>query len=157
MSGTAPVENPALSVLKLNQVLFDEVSFVRHGFPSAEEQKLDMQIGYELMKAEDGKYRVVLRVMVEREEEYTAKISVSAFVEIDEKSEWKDTVLEKNAVAILFPYIRSELTLLTAQPGVKPVLLPALNINALLDHKITQMELESGSVKEANPETSSTL
>lgn len=156
MPDTVPVENSALSVLKLDEVLFDEISFVRHGFSSVEKQKLEMQVGNELIKMEDGKYRVVLRVMIEREEVYTAKISVRASVEIDENSEWKDIVLKKNAVAILFPYIRAELSLLTAQPGVKPVVLPALNINAMMDHNITRIELESGSDKKANSETSAT-
>ena len=32
-----------------------------------------------------------------------------------------------------FPYIRSQISLLTTQPGLHPVMLPPMNINALLD------------------------
>ena len=42
-------------------------------------------------------------------------------------------MLEKNAAAIMFPYIRSEITLLTAQPNCKPIIIPPININALFE------------------------
>lgn len=47
----------------------------------------------------------------------------------------KHEILYKNTLAIMFPYIRSEITLLTAQPGLNPILLPALNMNTLADEK----------------------
>ena len=37
-------------------------------------------------------------------------------------------LIKENGVAILFPYLRSELTLLTTQPGFQPIILPAVNI-----------------------------
>ena len=37
-------------------------------------------------------------------------------------------LIKENGVAILFPYLRSELTLLTTQPGFQPIVLPAVNI-----------------------------
>ena len=37
-------------------------------------------------------------------------------------------LFKENGVAILFPYLRSELTLLTTQPGFQPIVLPAVNI-----------------------------
>ena len=42
-------------------------------------------------------------------------------------------LLEKNAVAILFPYVRAELSLITAQPGMEPIVLPVVNIAAMVD------------------------
>lgn len=46
-----------------------------------------------------------------------------------------ETVLSylKNAMAIMFPYIRSEITLLTSQPNLKPIIIPPININALFE------------------------
>lgn len=48
--------------------------------------------------------------------------------------ETKKTLIHKNSVAIMMPYVRSELTLLTSQPDVEPVVMPPLNINAMLDN-----------------------
>ncbi len=38
-----------------------------------------------------------------------------------------------NAVAIMFPFLRSQISLQTSQPNLKPLLLPAININKLLE------------------------
>ncbi len=43
-------------------------------------------------------------------------------------------IMEKNTVAIMFPYVRSQISLATTQPGFPPVVIPAININALLDN-----------------------
>lgn len=37
-----------------------------------------------------------------------------------------------NAVAILFPFIRSQISILTSQPDFQPIVIPALNINEVL-------------------------
>lgn len=41
--------------------------------------------------------------------------------------------LEKNAMSIMFPFIRSEVTLLTSQPNFKSIMIPPINIKALFD------------------------
>ena len=43
------------------------------------------------------------------------------------------SILERNAIAILFPYIRSYISTITTQPGMAPILLPAMNIVAMLN------------------------
>ena len=44
----------------------------------------------------------------------------------------KNDSISKNAVAIMMPYLRSEVSLLTAQPGVECVVLPPFNINKMM-------------------------
>ncbi len=44
----------------------------------------------------------------------------------------KNDLISKNAVAIMMPYLRSEVSLLTAQPGVECVVLPPFNINKMM-------------------------
>ena len=48
------------------------------------------------------------------------------------EQEKKDIIITKNTVAILFPYLRSQVTRMTAQPDIEPFVIPAININALL-------------------------
>ena len=43
------------------------------------------------------------------------------------------SILERNAIAILFPYNRSYISTITTQPGMAPILLPAMNIVAMLN------------------------
>ncbi len=44
-------------------------------------------------------------------------------------------IFEKNAIAILFPYLRSLVSTYTANANVAPVILPAMNINAYIEKK----------------------
>ena len=65
--------------------------------------------------------------------ERTRPIAAMRTLIIDTRIATTTSSRKKNTVAILFPYVRSAFTLLTAQPGMEPVVLPALNINALID------------------------
>lgn len=128
-----PEVNSALSELKLEHVVFDTLSFNRIGFQQ-KEQNIKLKVGVSVNQLADSKYRVSLKVSVERESEYTAEVQVSGFCSISESCVAKDEILKKNAVAVLFPYVRSELTLLTAQPETTPIVLPVMNINAMIDN-----------------------
>ena len=45
-------------------------------------------------------------------------------------------IIEKNTIAIMFPYIRSYISMITTQPGMNPIVLPQMNIAAMVnDHK----------------------
>ncbi|MBE7049404.1 MAG: hypothetical protein E7394_01360 [Ruminococcaceae bacterium] len=46
-----------------------------------------------------------------------------------------DTLMKKNTVAIIFPFIRSQISLLTTQPGMTPIVIPPVNINALIEEQ----------------------
>ena len=123
-----PEVNSALSELKLEHVVFDTLSFNRIGYQQ-KEQNIKLKVCVSV-----NQYRVSLKVSVERESEYTAEVQVSGFCSISESCVAKDEILKKNAVAVLFPYVRSELTLLTAQPETTPIVLPVMNINAMIDN-----------------------
>lgn len=86
-----------------------------------------------MQKISDGQYRVTVQVVAERKGVYVAKVQISGFCSIDESLENKDVLLNSNAVAILFAYVRSQLTLLTAQPGTEPIVLPVMNIAKMLE------------------------
>lgn len=125
-------ENPALSLLKMRHVIFDELSFVRKGFKT-NQKGLETEISVSINSDKDNMYRVTLGFVGEKAGEYVVRVRVTGYCEIDEDSAVKDELLKKNMVAILFPYVRSQLTLLTAQPETDPIILPALNINAMID------------------------
>ena len=102
--------SPIQSVLQIDPVVFDEISFHREGF--------------------------TVLTTATRKSEYVAKVQISGFCSIDESLSNKDVLLNNNAVAILFAYIRSQLTLLTAQPETAPIVLPVMNIAKMLEGSI---------------------
>ena len=125
------------SVLTLQKLVFDTIQFNRKGFKNDKELKFKIQI--QIGKDEEDNYKVTLILTGDKQEEYDILISLSGFFKIEGPENLEDTVLQnlinKNAVAIIMPYLRSELTLLTSQPDTESVVLPPFNINKMLEKK----------------------
>ena len=122
------------SVLKMEHIVFDTLHFQRLGFQAEDSSDADVNIGTSVHKDDEGEYRVSLHISVKKENEYIASVQITGYCQIDEDFPGKDTILNKNAIAILFPYARAQLTLLTSQPETEPFILPAVNINALVNN-----------------------
>jgi len=124
------------SVLHLDKIVFDKIEFRRLGFSSDHELELEIQSNI-AQRHDEEVYRVTLVLKGNKPEEYLFEISLTGFfsIESDEKlsEELKDELITKNTVAILMPYLRSEVSLLTAQPGMECVVLPTFNINKMLE------------------------
>ena len=125
------------SILTLQDLVFDKIEFDRKGFKNTEEIKFELQI--QIGVGDDNTYRGTLVLKGEKKGEYSIVISLSGFFKIEKQSEADEPddktvqhLINKNAVAIMMPYLRSELTLLTAQPNTDSVVLPPFNINAML-------------------------
>ena len=115
------------SLLTLQKLVFDKIEFDRKGFKNKNELTFELQV--QIGIGEDSVHRVTLVLKGEKKEEYNLIISLSGFFKVEKE----DSVNDKNAVAIMMPYLRSELTLLTAQPDTDSVVLPPFNINAMLE------------------------
>lgn len=79
---------------------------------------------------EDG-YEIVLNTTVSDENE-------NIYVNVKGKAIFRTRqknmdMLEKNMIAIMFPYIRSYISIITTQPGMPPIVLPAMNIIAMIN------------------------
>lgn len=129
-------EDSVHSVLKLNDLVFDKIEFKRHGFQNDKEIELKVQSNISQMQGAEI-YRITLIMNGNKPDEYSFEISLTGFFTIEDSQEItqrsKDDLISKNAIAILMPYLRSEVSLLTAQPGMECVVLPAFNINKLLE------------------------
>lgn len=127
------------SVLILQKLVFDRIEFDRKGFKNDQELKFELQI--QIGSDEDGTYKVTLVLNGTKQDEYSVVISLSGFFKIQSEEQVCDTMFQdlisKNAVAILMPYLRSELTLLTSQPDTDSVVLPPFNINKMFCHPYT--------------------
>lgn len=121
------------SVLNLDKLVFDKIEFNRIGFTSNDELELQIQSNVAQRKDENV-YRVTLILKGNKPNEYMFEISLTGFFSIEEdvSDELKDDLISKNSIAILMPYLRSEVSLLTAQPGVECVVLPPFNINNMM-------------------------
>lgn len=131
-------ENSISSVLKMERMVFDKIEFNRLGFKNDNEIEFEFQSG--VSQGQDGNiYKVNLVVKGNKKDEFIMEISITGFFSFDvhDKIEesLKNNLLTKNAIAILMPYLRSEVTLLTAQPEVECVVLPVFNINNMISRE----------------------
>ena len=121
------------SVLTLQKMVFDKIEFDRKGFKNNKELKFELQV--QIGIDENDTYKVTLVLNGAKQDEYDIVISLSGFFRVEGQEELEDKIIQdlinKNAVAILMPYLRSELTLLTAQPETDSVVLPPFNMNKI--------------------------
>ena len=122
------------SNLILQHLVFDEIEFKRLGFKTESEvnYELEIQIGRDHDNQEN--YKVTLVLNGKKDTEYIFKIVLSGFFEIKnaENISDKETLIHRNAVAIMMPYLRSEVSLLTSQPETNSIVMPIFNINKMI-------------------------
>ena len=124
------------SVLNMERLVFDKISFDRKGFKNQNQIKYSVETRI-AQHQEAEIYRVTLILKGDKEDEYNFEISLTGFftfsdgVEVDDQT--KKTLINNNTVAIMMPYMRSQVSLLTAQPEMECVVLPAFNINKMVN------------------------
>lgn len=121
------------SSLTMEHIVFDKVSFTRKGFKQKDDSEISLSFHVSISQTDNPDVnRVTLQVLADAQDEYDAEIQITGYCSISSDCPNKQYLLENNAVAILFPYVRSELTLITAQPETSPIVLPAVNINSMI-------------------------
>lgn len=49
--------------------------------------------------------------------------------------EVRKVLIEQNTLSIMFPFLRSQITMLTCVPNMQPIVLPTININAYIQSR----------------------
>lgn len=124
--------NSSVSALKLEKFYFSQFEFSRdENFDSFSGDEIE--IGFGKNTSVDGN---ILNITVFMRACYQDlfELKLAAVGKFNCQSDDISAIaFEKNAIAIMFPYIRSQITLLTSQPNLKPIVLPPININALFE------------------------
>lgn len=99
--------------------------------------KLDVEIKQtpdsSLVNIGENKFSYTLEVDIKDENNVLAiNVIIVGFFEFDSQIDntIKENFFNINAPAILFPYIRAHITTLTSLSGIKPVILPTINLSA---------------------------
>lgn len=123
------------SSLVLEKIEIIESTF-RKKSVTLEDLELGVQFEHQLTKLDQEQYEVFLSTTVSDVNE-TIYVNVKGRSIFSTKHENKD-LLEKNTIAIMFPYIRSYISSITTQPGMTPIVLPAMNIVAMINDQKTE-------------------
>lgn len=124
------------SVVKLHKIYCDKIEFRRTEAPILEEHlKCQFAKSYRFNDehtfcevslgckfTEDGSDSICIDVIV-----------TGCFSCEDSDRDRRDTLLQKNALAIMFPYLRTQVSVITMQPDMNPIVIPPMNIEAVFD------------------------
>lgn len=128
------------SVLILDKIIVSEMSFKRSN-EEIDSNELSINLENQISRIEaSNNYKVDLTVIIEEKikKSFDLKLSISGFFSFkvdDLEDEIKQLLLKKNTLSILFPYLRAQISLITSQPGMEPIVLPPININALVENE----------------------
>lgn len=125
------------SPLKLNKIIFDKIEFLRSGFKN--ENKLNCSTEARISRNDSQNiFKVTLVQKGFKQDEYSFEVQITGYFSLGE-NDFSDEIINdlvtKNTVAILMPYVRSEISLLTAQPETDCVVLPPFNITKMIDEE----------------------
>ena len=115
-----------------NQIMITEGTFKRSE-DSLEDVELQVNVSHNVNQISDREYKIILELSVaDPQGKLSVFVKGMAIFETEQKTR---TLIERNTLAIMFPYFRSYVSTLTTQPGMMPIVLPAMNIIAMLTEK----------------------
>lgn len=112
---------------------------------SQEKLSFNPNFGVNLVTDDNDEAKVTLTFVLENELPFNIKVTLEGSFKYnaseDEANIGLDELLKKNATAILFPYLRAIVSQLTSMGNeYQPLLIPAMNIGALLDENSTKIK-----------------
>lgn len=129
--------NESQSALILHDIFIEKLLFDRKDYMIKKVDIDNTQINFRRSIDDLGsnKFKITLCINIVSEKEFDIETCICGIFEFEGDKDFGSKLLSHNTVAIMFPYLRSQLTLLTSQPGFEPIVLPVININRLLDEK----------------------
>ena len=125
------------SILSAKSIYIEEMSFSRNEHNGNMVRFNESALSKSVDMIDENLYKCSLELEMSSESEdakLQVKVSGIFSIETSIDEDLKMVLVTKNTMAILFPYLRTQVTLLTAQPNVETVVLPPVNINALLEN-----------------------
>jgi len=128
------------SNLKLNKVYFTRLTFERNDeLKKTIELNNDFNVEYYEISKNSNKVSIIYNA---KSKDSSLKISaiingvfeLANYEEMDEET--IESILKINSIAILFPYLRSQVVLLTSQLGMTPIQLPIINAELLYNESL---------------------
>lgn len=139
MSGQIKNVSGVPASLKLENMFFSKIEYFRE----EDFQKTDytIQFNREIKKSEENpqKYRVALESNIkDKNGRMELNIEIVGIFISDYNEQDADlikSIIQDNTTAILFPYLRSQISLVTTQPEFSPIILPPMNIVEMFKEK----------------------
>lgn len=113
------------SELKMDNLYFSKCSIERKQVIS--NGKLKMSLEKDINQVAEHMYSVELQFEASKEDLSILIIANATFTLEANDFSLEEKIIEHNTVAIMFPFVRSQVTLMTSQPGMQPIVVPPIN------------------------------
>lgn len=128
------VQESIISQLKQNYLYIKEIVFKREKeIPENLSAGFDVDFKYE----KDNIIHIELKGNVKSDNGTTLEVVVAGEYELvnykDFSPDIAKSIMEQNSVAIMFPYLRAEITIVSSQPNMPSFNVPPINIVAFLE------------------------
>lgn len=131
------------SILELNNLYFNEISFSNNGNLDCDNNAPEITLSREISSLSESNHIVKLKFSAEVKDVYCLNVTVVGdFNLVSDNETMKEVLIKNNTISILFPYLRSEVTLLTSQPGMIPIVLPPINVTKLVEESEKEQKSE---------------
>ncbi len=125
------------SILRFNKYIVNEINFKNNDKfkQSTERMSIDFRIYKEIVKNNNNmEVKLTTKIFTDAEKNnYPFEMEViltGYFTEVDNEN---NVNFEPNAIAILYPYVRAIVSTYTASANVNSLILPAINVNKLVE------------------------
>lgn len=129
------------SVLKFKNYIVDSAEYKSNFEYSGAEKELDFDFDSEY-QFDDNSFILKLQMIifpdaVKNDYPFTMKVEMIGVFEIESElsEDEKITFAEKNAIAILFPYLRAMVSVYTSNANIGATILPPINVVKYLEEK----------------------
>lgn len=119
-----------LSSLQMQHLHVKDIKFSATGKEPVRPTKMNVAFHVDKNVQSDSKMAVELSCDIDIPEIAQTQVKLAADFETDGNVPVESML--KNAIAIMFPFLRSQVTLVTSQPNFRPIILPIININNLV-------------------------
>lgn len=124
------------SIFQFKKYLVENIDFKIKNISNHQRIKFDFDINKEVEYNNNSMNLLVIVDVFKNEinAPFELSLAIRGIFEFSENIEDKE-IFEKNAMAILFPYIRNIITNITSMSGFPPLIIPTLNINKFYQNK----------------------
>ena len=97
--------------------------------------ELSPSFSREIAQIGEGRYEVTVGVNVEQDNlPFSAKLSITGKFECSGSLN-ADNMMRVNAVAIMYPYVRATLSMMTTLAAIPPVIIPTINLAKMFERE----------------------
>lgn len=131
------MEEKIESVLRLERMAFEEIRFNRDTAIPLTNAEYEMNFNRNVGISEDRKHfavKLTLNLWSKIPNQFQITVSLIGYFFCEcEDENLRESLIKYNTLSILFPYIRSQVSLITAQPDITPIVLPPVNVVGLFE------------------------